>query len=261
MKRPIEFDDIADIYDYYVTTDLDIPFYLNQLGRLKGQVLELMCGTGRVSIPLIKQGISLTCVDYSAKMLEQFKDKLSSNNLQARLVEADVCKLDLGSRFDAIFIPFHSFMELIGEQKQVAALERINAHLKDDGVFICTLHNPGPRTRVVTGEKVLRGEFLLPNEQTLVLYSKEQINQGRSMIIGTQYYMINNKSGELLLERQIDIAFSLIEKDRFEYLAKRAGFTVHKLYGDYSQGSFDYRNSPFMIYLLGKSEQWHPGDK
>ncbi|HWP96965.1 MAG TPA: hypothetical protein VN426_08940 [Syntrophomonadaceae bacterium] len=51
MKKTIEFDEVADIYDYYVTIDLDIQFYLQEL-KGREEILELMCGTGRVSIPL-----------------------------------------------------------------------------------------------------------------------------------------------------------------------------------------------------------------
>jgi len=106
MEKPIKFDDVADIYDYYVNTDLDISFYLEEFRMPTGAILELMCGTGRVSLPLLKNGVSLTCVDYSAKMLERFQEKLVRNNLQARLVEADICFLELGERFGTIFIPY-----------------------------------------------------------------------------------------------------------------------------------------------------------
>ncbi len=253
MDKPIVFDDVADIYDYYVTADLDIPFYLQEF-KIKGNcdILELMCGTGRVSLPLLKQGNSLTCVDYSARMLDKFQDKLIKNNLEAHLVEADICHLDLGKRFNDIFIPFNSFMELIGESKQMAALERINAHLTDNGMFICTLHNPVLRARLATGEKVLRGKFSLPDDQTLELHSEEYIDAEPSLIKGTQYYAIYNQKGEQLAERQLNICFSLIEKEQFERLVSQAGFNIHKLYGNYNREEFDSHKSPFMIYFLCK---------
>lgn len=252
IEKPIVFDDVADIYDYYVTTDLDIPFYLEEFRKREGEVLELMCGTGRVSLPLIKQGNSLTCVDYSARMLDKFQEKLVDNNLQARLVEADICHVDLGKRFNNIFIPFNSFMELSGERKQMVALERIHDHLTDNGTFICTLHNPAQRTRLATGEKILRGKFPLPDYQILQLHSEEHIDSDHGLITGTQYYTIYDKHGELLVERQLDISFNLLEREQFEHLIKRAGFNVHKLYGDYNRGKFDPQMSPFMIYCLRK---------
>jgi SAM-dependent methyltransferase len=68
MNKSIDFDEVADIYD-----DLDIGFFIEQFKGKKCGVLELMCGTGRVSIPLIQNGVDLTCVDYSPKMLGRFR--------------------------------------------------------------------------------------------------------------------------------------------------------------------------------------------
>jgi len=66
---PIDYDRVADVYDLYVTSDLDVGFYIQEAGKVRGKVLELMCGTGRVSIPLLEAGVDLTCVDASAGML------------------------------------------------------------------------------------------------------------------------------------------------------------------------------------------------
>ena len=42
----IDYDRVADVYDLYVTSELDVSFYLEEAGRVQGKVLELMCGTG-----------------------------------------------------------------------------------------------------------------------------------------------------------------------------------------------------------------------
>jgi ubiquinone/menaquinone biosynthesis C-methylase UbiE len=69
MKKPINFDLVADLYDL-VHIDLDIPFFLNETKGYDGEILELMCGTGRISIPLLASGKKMTCVDYSVGMLD-----------------------------------------------------------------------------------------------------------------------------------------------------------------------------------------------
>ena len=56
---------MADVYDLYVTSDLDVGFYVAEAGKVREKVLELMCGTGRVSVPLLEAGVDLTCVDAS----------------------------------------------------------------------------------------------------------------------------------------------------------------------------------------------------
>ncbi len=88
-----------------------------------GKVLELMCGTGRVSIPLLEAGVDLTCVDASEGMLARLKDRLRARNLEARVVQADVRRLDLGEEgFELALIPSHSFSELVSSRDQLLAL-------------------------------------------------------------------------------------------------------------------------------------------
>ena len=50
------YDQWADIYDFQVPPKEDIPFYLKQAEGLKGRILELTAGTGRVTIPLARAG-------------------------------------------------------------------------------------------------------------------------------------------------------------------------------------------------------------
>lgn len=70
MKN-INFDLVADLYDTYVKEDFDLDFYKELATQHHGKCLELMCGTGRVSIPLLGQNIDLTCVDYSVDFISK----------------------------------------------------------------------------------------------------------------------------------------------------------------------------------------------
>ncbi|MDX9726894.1 MAG: hypothetical protein RBT38_10950 [Bacteroidales bacterium] len=63
MKETIKFDKVADIYDFYVKADFDIPFFLKESDGFKGEILELICGTGRVSIPLLDSVRKMTCIN------------------------------------------------------------------------------------------------------------------------------------------------------------------------------------------------------
>ncbi|HWP96966.1 MAG TPA: hypothetical protein VN426_08945 [Syntrophomonadaceae bacterium] len=144
-------------------------------------------------------------------------------------------------------------MELVGEENQNAALTRIYSHMKPDGSFICTLHNPVQRIHGVHGERVFRGEFQLPGNKKMILFSLENYDEASKVINGIQFYELYNEQGVLELERQLDIQFSLIEQEPFERMISNAGFRVVDLYGDYNKGSFIKESSPFMIYLLAKN--------
>jgi 2-polyprenyl-3-methyl-5-hydroxy-6-metoxy-1,4-benzoquinol methylase len=48
----------------------DLKFYLAEARKARGPVLELACGTGRLTIPLRKKGVDITGLDLAAPMLE-----------------------------------------------------------------------------------------------------------------------------------------------------------------------------------------------
>jgi ubiquinone/menaquinone biosynthesis C-methylase UbiE len=82
MNASIHWDWVAGLYDTYVTTTFDLPFFLREATATGGNVLELMCGTGRVSVPLAEAGVHLTCVDGSAEMLARLREKLAAKGLR-----------------------------------------------------------------------------------------------------------------------------------------------------------------------------------
>jgi hypothetical protein len=125
----MDYDRVARLYDSYVQTDVDVPFFLREARKAAGAVLELTAGTGRVSIPLLEAGIDLTCADSSSAMLDVFREKLRAKTLTAELVRADMCELSLDRRFALIFVPFHSFAEVTDPARQRQALSRIHVHL------------------------------------------------------------------------------------------------------------------------------------
>ncbi len=92
---PIDYDSVAEIYDLYVRADYDVPFFVSEIQRVNGPVLELMAGTGRLSLPLIAAGAELACVDGSQGMLDVLSKKLAQWGLHADLYCMDVCRLDI----------------------------------------------------------------------------------------------------------------------------------------------------------------------
>jgi hypothetical protein len=71
----------AKYYDgaYAVKADLvDLPFYVDLATKFGGPVLEIGCGTGRVLLPIARQGIEIHGVDNSLPMLGGPKKPLAA---------------------------------------------------------------------------------------------------------------------------------------------------------------------------------------
>ncbi len=246
-----DYDTIADLYDVYMRGTSDIDFFVREAKKSPGEVLELMSGTGRVSVPLIQAGVKLTCVDLSGVSNEILAGKLHTLGLSADIHQMDVCELDLHRQFELIIIPYSSFAHITSPDDQRRALARIQQHLSPGGTFICTLPNPDLRRKDVDGQLQFAGRYALPDTQgALLLWSLEDFSEEDKQVVeAMQFYEEYDANGALKLKRLMEVHFRLSSRDEFEELAIAAGFKVRAFYGDYPGLEFS-DDSPWMIWLL-----------
>jgi SAM-dependent methyltransferase len=253
---PIDYDRVTDIYDLYVTTDLDIGFYVEEATEVRGKVLELMCGTGRVSVPLLEAGVDLTCVDASEEMLVRLKERLHARKLEARVVRTDVRHLDLGEKekFELVLVPFHSFSELASPRDRELALRAVSGCLREGGWLICPLHNPAIRARSADGALRFNGSFPTGDGGLLIISGFETLDESSGEVDRLQFYEFFDASNELLAKRVLPMRFALIDRSGFVESADSAGFVPVALYGDYGRSEYSEESSPFMVWILEKAK-------
>ncbi len=249
----IDYDRVADVYDLYVTSNLDVGFYVEEARKVQGKVLELMCGTGRISIPLLEAGVDLTCVDASEGMLARLEERLRTRKLEARVVRADVRYLDLREEeFELALIPFHSFSELVSPCDQQLAIRATHACLKEEGRLICPLHNPAIRARSADGALRLNGTFPTADRGLLRVSGFETLDKESGVVDRVQLYEFFDASNNLRAKRVLPMRFALIDRSAFAQLADAAGFVPVALYGNYDRGEYLQDTSPYMIWVLEK---------
>jgi SAM-dependent methyltransferase len=248
----MDYSKVASFYDLYANTDIDVPFFVQE-AQARQSVLELMCGTGRLSIPLIEAGVRLSCLDSSAEMLAVLKEKLRARGVSIPIYEMDASNFSLARRYDLIIIPFNAFAEISDPLEQENSLKSIHTHLLEGGRLICTLHNPALRLLSVDGQIHQRGIFHLPDAGGyLILSTIENYDPATRLVKGAQFYELYNADGVLQSKRFVQLTFYLHGKEDFERLARAQGFEVETLYGDYGRAEFDPQRSPFMIWSLAK---------
>src|SRR5499427_10174161 len=92
------WDDYAPFYDWENARTLgrrDVPFWRTLAVQAGGPVLELGCGTGRISMPLARAGVTLVGVDRSEPMLARARRRVRRSHLEKnlRLVRCDIRSL------------------------------------------------------------------------------------------------------------------------------------------------------------------------
>jgi SAM-dependent methyltransferase len=132
-------------YDLEDPSDTGVAFYTALARETGGPVLEIACGTGRVSIPIARLGFAVTGLDIVPGMVERARSK--SVGLPTRWVEGDARSFELGEQFRLIFLTGNAFQAFLTNADQEALLQRVRAHLHDEGLFSFETRNPRWATR------------------------------------------------------------------------------------------------------------------
>jgi SAM-dependent methyltransferase len=153
----------------------DLDRYLEIADAIGGPILDLCCGTGRVTIPLARAGHACTAVDFSTGMLEGMRANLrrESAGTRARITvfEQDITALDLPRRdFRLAVCAFNSLLCIPSFRDQRAALRAIVPHLAPDGRLVLDLVNPLRLNR--DGDPVPSPFFTRRNPATGLMYTR-----------------------------------------------------------------------------------------
>jgi SAM-dependent methyltransferase len=130
----------AALYDLMTTVDRsEISEVLRALRSVSGPVLELACGSGRLTLPILRRAHDVTAVDNSAAMLRILRARAAAVAISGRLElrQDDMTRLRLGRRFEAIVIGATS-VSLLDRADRGALLERIREHLAPGGRLLAS---------------------------------------------------------------------------------------------------------------------------
>jgi SAM-dependent methyltransferase len=173
----------------------DVNFYRAVARRFAGDgpVLELACGSGRITVPLVRDGHRVIGLDVSAPMLAHARARLArlpaAARERARLVRADMRRFALARRFPLVVMGFNAFEHLYTRTDVAACLAAIRAHLAPDGRFVFDVQNPDlrwlardPRRRWA------RTRFRHPTTGELVEYSTNHLYDPISQIAFIRFF-------------------------------------------------------------------------
>ena len=107
-----------NLYDLTIQFNYDLDFYLD-LANGKRHILDIGCGTGRILLPLLKNGLNVVGMDNSKDMLQICRDKCLAYGFKPQLFQEDMRDFDLQDKFDLIMIPYHSLMYMLTDEDRL----------------------------------------------------------------------------------------------------------------------------------------------
>jgi SAM-dependent methyltransferase len=259
------------IADYYDESPIvrgrlgDVAFYRDAVHEFGDPVLELGCGTGRITLAFAAAGHRVTGLDISERMLERCNQKRAALPTEARervhLVQGDMTRFDLGEKFRLVIIPFRPMQHLLEIEQQISCLESVRKHLqarsalgRRGGQLILDvfqtdaerMHDPSYLKEALVAEYAMPdGRHVRIMERVTAFHRAEQRNDVEMI-----FYVADGRGKE---ERLV-FAWTLRYFFRYEveHLLARCGFKVSAVYGDFDRSPLGDR-SPEMIFVAEAS--------
>lgn len=243
------WDDYAPFYDWENARTLgrrDVPFWERLAIASPGPILELGCGTGRVSFPIARAGAEIVGIDRSAEMLARAAARLrrSRRALSLRLVRGDIRQLPFPPRsFPLVIAPYGILQSLLRERDLAATLDAVAGLLENGGTFGLELVADLPSWNEYRNRVSLKGKRAGGAHITLI----ESVRQdpAKRLTIFEQEFV--ERRGRQKKSRTFSLSFRTLTVPQMVRRLEKAGFAVSALLGDYQGGPWDPRAEVWII--------------
>jgi SAM-dependent methyltransferase len=235
---------IADIYNdgkhydqLFLNEQEDFLFWISLAEKYGKSILELACGTGRITIALAKAGFKVTGIDYADGMFKEAREKSTKAGVEVEWVKGDMRDFSIGKKFSLIFLATNALCHLLTLDDFEACMSTVRNHLAPNGRFVISLFVP-------------RNELLINNPEERFPFSEYEDPEGRGRIVVTEsyeyeadtqikriktYHSIPGEEAEIEGELNLRMYFP----QELDALLKYNGFVIENKYGNEDRRKFD----------------------
>lgn len=230
----------------------DIEFYQKYCNK-HSSVLELGCGTGRISRALSSSGCSVISLDLSLAMLQQAR--IYSDN-QLSCVCMDMTKMAFNRKFDHIIIPYNTLNLLRDPALITKCLQQTCSLLNPGATLLLQLHIPDTQLLQSNGHKIFQFQ-MFPLKESSGKLIKETLRS----------YLPEKKEIHLEERYRSRPTDYPAERENFRHILRLAGFSLKQwltlfeangfhnisLFGDYGSRPFQIENDSTLLIKTSSS--------
>lgn len=254
-SKPVSFYSDARRYDLVegaFATGEFLEFYRRQVSRYGEPVLELACGSGRLTIPLAKGGINITGLDISTNMLDLAETKAAEQKVNVSFIHGDIRDFDLSKSFQLIFIAAQSLSHLYKREEIEACFTCVRKHLAKGGKFLIELFNPSLSLLTRDPEKPYlldNGVFENLNGEGKVFVTYQAHYDLATQINHICYFYRSEFSGE---EKVVSFDMKQFFPQEIDALLVYNNFSIEHKYGSYDETKFSSdSNKQLIVCYIG----------
>ncbi len=237
-------DPIVKYYDETVGTSgkHEVAWYLTKAHSFGDPILDMACGTGRMSILLAKEGYSIVAFDRSEGMLTRFHEKLSREPIEIKrrvqIFQQDMDNFTFKERFNTI-ICVDAFFHNLFEQEALNCLKCVSQHLTYKGRFFFNVPNPNQdflqkcldsQGKIWTTKNI----YPLENSGTTILVEEASAADIQAQLIFTKLrFTCSDSEGNIIERNESSWTTRYMYQDQYLTLFETSGLEVELLVGTY----------------------------
>jgi SAM-dependent methyltransferase len=258
-EAPLQYYAQPELYDLVMSGVPGDTEYFAALAQKAKRVLEIACGTGRVTVPMARAGAKVSAFDLAPAMLDAADQRLQDEPAAVRkrvtLFEGDMRGFDAGGKFPLIVIPYRAFQHLHEVADQIACLRCCADHLTGQGRLVVNLFDPNLRTLAA---------FLDKQGTVARKLHEAEVGDGHVSVISTRLSCPEEQrfSDEFIFEkfdaegisqwrRAMRLNLRYFYRYEMEHLFELSGLEVEKLEGGFK--GEPYRHGGEQIWTVKKA--------
>ena len=203
--------------------------YLLRLFDLHGKrptlMLDLACGTGNMSIRLVKEGISVIGADMSPDMLYKAQQKAMAENLDILFICQKMQDIDLYGTIDGAICTLDSINHLLRLQDVQRVFDKVSLFMEKDGLFIFDVNT------IYKHEKILADNvFVYELDDVFCVWQNEYNNKNNIVNITLDFF---ERDGQCYFRRTEHFSERAYSDTELIKMLNQSGFELCAVYGDY----------------------------
>jgi SAM-dependent methyltransferase len=203
--------------------DAEVDWYATRLPDDAGPVLDAMCGSGRLLVPLLDEGFHVHGVDASTSMIATCDARLQDAGYAATLFKQDVCTLNLPFRYTAALIAGGAFQLVVDADRARSALERIRAHLVPPSLLLIDLFVPR-HAENPPGAPLVEARTVALADGTRIAHRCETLVDADGRRIDTRSRFERRMGPAILAREDETVAITWYDEDAIVELLQDAGY-------------------------------------
>ena len=238
----------------------DYPYIKKLLEQNPGTALDVGCGTGRLLLRYLKDGLDVEGIDTSADMLAILREKATAQGLkQPTLYQGYMQELDLPPKYQVIYVPCGTFCLVTDREQALDTLRRFYEHLNPGGLLVFNLFWPFGKGEALSDTRLAQDKNWnamwddeLPDGGGTVSQSMKLIRLDRveQLLIAKRRYQLF-KDGEVVQEEVFDSNERWYFKYEVIMMLEKFGFRDIQVKDGWSDDDFAARHDS-VVYIARK---------